>query len=164
MKQHNVARWLQAACIGAAVLGIAVFAVEAPILARTSARAFPQFEGLLWPALLWLWGIGILCYMSLWRFWGVCRRIGEDRSFSPQNAAAMGLIARYLWLAAGMTLALTLLLYGLKLWTGASLAQGNLWLLTLLTCFFAGVALLSQALSLLLARAAVLQQDHDLTV
>ena len=164
MKQHNVARWLQAACIGAAVLGIAVFAVEAPVLARTSAQAFPGYAWLRLPALLWLWGVGVLCYIALWRFWGVCRRIGEDRSFSPENADAMASIARSLGTAAFMTAALTLLFYSLKAYHGASLAQGNLWLLALLTCFFAGLWVLSRALSLLLARAAVLQQDHDLTV
>ena len=164
MKQHNVARWLQAACIGTAALGIVIFIVKAPVFAHISASEFPRFSGLRIPALLWLWGIGILCYLSLWRFWGVCTRIGEDRSFSPENAAAMRSIACYLWVAAGMAAALTLLLYGLKLWAGANLARGNLWLLVLLTCFFAGVALLSQALSLLLNKAAALQEDQDLTI
>ena len=164
MKQHNVANWLKAACVGAAVLGIMVFAVEAPILARVSAMAFPRFAGLRVPALVWIWGVGVLCYLSLWRFWGVCARIGRDRSFSPENVAAMKHIACYLWIASGMTAALTLLMYALKLWAGANLARGNLWLLALLTCFFAGVALLSQALSLLLNKATILQQDQDLTI
>lgn len=164
MKQHNVAKWLKAACIGAAILGILVFAVEAPILARVSALAFPRFAGLRVPALVWVWGICVLCYLSLWRFWGVCIRIGEDRSFSPENVAAMKHIANYLRIAASMTAALALLLYGLKLWAGANLVRGNLWLLALLACFFAGVALLSQALSLLLNKAVILQQDKDLTI
>lgn len=164
MKQHNVAGWLKGACVGAAILGIVVFAVEAPILAGAGALAFPGFSWLRVPALMWVWGIGVLCYLSLWRFWGVCVRIGEDRSFCPENAAAMKRIGKYLWSAAGMAAALALLLYGLKLWAGACLTRGNLWLLALLACFFAGVALLSQALSLLVSKAAALQQDQDLTI
>jgi hypothetical protein len=164
MQQHHIAIWLKSACILAAVLGVVVFFIAAPWLAETSALAFPAFRYLKWPGLVWVWGIAVLCYLALWRFWGVCSRIAADRSFSQENAQAMLHIARLLWASAGMSLVLAIVLYTLKLISAQVLGRGNLWMLLLLVFMFSGIALLSQALGLLVHKAANLQADQDLTI
>jgi len=164
MRHENITRWLKAACIAAAVLVITVFLAWARATISTDPVFMSGYGALRWPMAFWICGIGALCCLALRSFWGVCGRIGEDRSFSAENVIAMGQIARHLWLASGMTAVLAILLFTLTALSGASITQGSLFLPVLLACLFAGVALLSKALSLLLAKAVDLQADHDLTV
>lgn len=164
MNHANVAKWLKAACLGVGLVGGLVFLVGAPALAGIAVQVFPGFDYLYWPMLGWVWLIGLLCFLSLGRFWLVCSNIGADRSFVPENARAMQAIASYLLAAGVLATAQFLLLTGLKISVGAPLLRSNLWLLLLMAGVFLGVALIARALSLLVARAAELQEAQDLTV
>ena len=164
MNHDNVAKWLKGACLGAGLAGAAVFLLGAPMLADVAMKVFPGYSYLYWPMLIWVWAVGALCFLSLQRFWLVCDNIGRDRCFVKENARAMRAIARYLALAGALATAQFLLLLGLKIAVGAALLRSNLWLLLLMGGVFLGVALLSRALSLLLSRAAELQEAQDLTV
>jgi hypothetical protein len=164
MKHENIAQWLKAACIAAAVLGATVFLAWAWMYVSGETEFVSGFSFLRWPMALWVCSIGTLCCLSLRQFWDVCGQIANDRSFCKGDVCAMRNISRELGLVSGMTAVLALLQFTLKALPGAVSLHGSLWLPPLLACLFAGVALLSKALSLLLMKAADLQADHDLTV
>lgn len=159
MKQQHVVIWLKSASIAAGAIGALVFFVLAPYAATEMKTNFPEFAYLFWPCLAWVFVIAALCYAALARFFGVCTRIGADRSFCPENVRAMAFISRCLFAVACM-FGLWLLYFVVNNFGNPGLAI----LLLLGTCVCAGVAVVAKALSLLVARAAELQQENDLTV
>lgn len=113
-----------------------------------------------------VWGIatvvlvGLVSYVALWQFLTMCQRLKKGTAFTAANEQSMGRIALCCAVASGALLAALLVL----LCFCPALPLG-LVLLTLLACAaYGAVALVAYALQLLVRRAAVLQQESELTV
>lgn len=164
MSQKRIARMLKIACLAAAVLALPASLLGGPMMAeavKLTLNLGPwPYRALVLVVLL----TAALCYYALWRFYQVSTSIGEDRSFTMDNARAMADIARALFLAS-LLMALVFLLWWLPmLIEGRSLRYVQLYLPLLLSAGFGGVGLLAWALQQLVARAASLQEAQDLTI
>ena len=159
MKQKTLARWLKAVIIGAALCGAVIYLIVIPDFGRSIADDNPGLAYCYWPWLIFLWCTALPCYIALVFGWRIAKNVGNDRSFCMENARALKWIA---WLA----LADAIFFFG-----------GNLVLLFLnmnhpgvvllsLVAVFAGVAVAIAAASLshLVAKAADLQTESDLTI
>ena len=118
-----------------------------------------QFEHLFWPCLIYSWVIACICFACLVIFYGICDRIGKDRSFCPENANAMFSISKLALVSAILSL------IGLVILTVSNcMSPGFLigFLLYVFICIAVSVA--AAASSHLIRKAAELQSDNDLTV
>lgn len=105
--------------------------------------------------------VSACCYAALAVFYRMCGRLAHGSAFTEENACALGTIATQMLTCGVALLAATLVLLFVLLMGEFVLPM--VWLV-LITCAFFGVALLSQAMSLLVRRAAALQQESELTI
>ncbi len=159
MKQKELSRWLRVVVvIGWIACALLAFPV-APILARDAALDFPELAYLAWPCLAIFWiGIAVVA-IALGYGWRIFAEIGRDNSFCRENARRLRIIS---WLALADTVLcvigiLTLLLLG-------ALHPGVFLLLLLIAVIGAGLTVAAAALSHLTLKAALLQDDSDLTI
>lgn len=159
MEQKTLAKWLKIILIGVGFCGLIVYAAVIPGYGASLVSQYPEFSGRYWPWLIFLWLTGVPCYAALVLGWRVAVNIGQDRSFSLENAKLLAGISR---LAAGDAVfffagnvALLLL----------NMSHPGVVLLSLLAVF-AGVAVSVAAacLSHLVRKAADLQEQSDLTI
>ncbi len=160
MKDHQtLAKWLKAAVIALALIGAVVYAVIIPSMGVTMRAQYPEFSDRFWPWLLFLTSTAIPCYTILVFGWLIARSIGQGRSFSMENAARLKKIA----VTAGV-LSLYFFVGNNALWllnmSHPGIVIGSL--LFVLAGFAVTVA--AAALSRLVARAADLQDESDLTI
>ena len=111
------------------------------------------------PGLVYCWIVLLPGFAGLWEFWKICVQIGRDDSFSQENARSLFRICLLALtmaalLAAGVA-ALCLLGMGLPALLIAMLGFAA-------AC--ALVALLANALSQLVRRAAAIKSENDLTI
>ncbi len=159
MEQRTLSRWLKAAMIGVGLCGLAVYAGILPIYAQSILDAYPEMADRYWSWLIFLWATGVPCYAALFFGWRIAVNIGMDRSFTADNARHLKRIAL---LAAGDTVFffvgnIVLLLLNMS-HPGVVLAS--------LLIVLAGVAVTvaAAALSHLVLKAAMLQEQSDLTI
>ena len=87
MRQKTLARWLKFVIVGVGVCGLVIYLLVVPMLGRTVAAAEEGlFEHLYWPWLVLIWVTGLPCYAALAFGWSIASNIGQDRSFSVENA------------------------------------------------------------------------------
>ena len=103
--------------------------------------------------------VSICCWRALIVFIRMVGRLSQGSAFTPENERAMAAIAFSLAISGAAILAAFVLL----LLICREMVLTMIYLLLLALAFF-GVALLAHALSLLVRRAALLQQDSDLTI
>ncbi len=159
MKQWEMARWLKLITIIAGGIGTFFCFI---IIPSWSHDLMPGYSGtqLLWKFFVaFIWITTIPCYLALWKFWGICTRIGKDCSFCQENAMALKAISRYF--------ITDCLLYIIA--TIAAFLSGLLFpeiLLIVMVILFIGFALaiLTAALSHLVLKASDLKQENDLTI
>ena len=106
-------------------------------------------------------GISACCYAALTAFYRLCGRLAQGSAFTEENGRAMHRIAALLYACAGMLLIAILAI--LFVMSDGVLPLPVIFLLLFL-CGFTGAGLLAHALSLLVRRAAALQQESDLTI
>ena len=157
MEHRKLARLLGIAG-GIALLGsLLMMFVHAPIRGSQLKQAYPGAAHLFWPGLTLFWVFGGLLLAALIQYWKICKNIGENRSFCPENVARMKTISVLLISAAALCVVpvILFLIHGITaLWAEfavfgmASLAMG----------------MLAYALHKLLKNAAALQAENDLTV
>ena len=157
MDQIKLARWLKAVAVGCAICGLLLFVGVLPRwLSRLSAE-HPSFPGGPWTAFMAL--LAVPCYGVLVCLWRIADQIARDNSFSQANARAL----RHIALLSGGDAAL-LLVGNAVFW----LAGRSLFLPAMVSAFvcFAGLAISVAAacLSHLVLKAALLQEEHNLTV
>lgn len=164
MKQKEMARWLKLVTVLAAAAGVFLVAVLIPALLD---RLIPEDScaAILWlPLVGFCWLTAAPCFACLFQFWGICTRIGEDRSFCSENAAALKRISQFLFAdcACYLILSAGIAVLGVIIQARALLLATIL----LVTILLVGVTLtvLSAALSHLILKAAQLQSDVDLTI
>ena len=173
MNQKQISHLLIAAGVIAALGILAGAALYAPELAQESllilspANADPaqadeiahRLEWLYWTGLSGVWGAALIFYLALFEYFRVSVRIGQDRSFCPENVKSLRHIA--ICLAADAALWLIAIfvpgIFGFPV--------GPAFLVFLLISMAnAALSLLAWCLGRLLNRAVTIQQENDLTV
>ena len=152
-------RGMKLAALAAALVGLLAAFVFLPMLASALLEEFPAYQKWYWPCLIYGWVVLLPGFAGLWEFWKICVEIGRDNSFSQKNARSLFRICLLALtmaalLAAGVA-ALCLLGMGLPALLIAMLGFGA-------AC--ALVALLANALSQLVRRAAAIKRENDLTI
>lgn len=156
MRQTRISYWLKGIVILLGLMGIA-------FLGGLTAYAFylkaNEPGNLFWTFIFSSWYTAALCYGILIEFWKVCTQIGNDNSFSQENAryfhrmgmcgalGAIGFIARLCYLAAEGALTIPFAVFGV--------AE------TLVALIF---VVLCEALSRLILNAYEMKQENDLTI
>lgn len=143
-----------------AMLGILwVFGIYVPLVAQQCALTFSQLKYLYWPALLYLWGIGLLFLAALANYLLISVRIGRNQSFCTQNADGLRTISVLLFIAAALCIA------GLAAGLLPRMSFG-IWCIpvVLLSLASGAMGMLAWALGWLLRRAVQLQEENDLTI
>ena len=159
MEQKKLSVWLKGIVAGIGICGAVVYCYILPVIGKDLAAAYPEFSGNYWPWLIFLWLTAIPCYIVLADGWRIAGEIGADRSFSGKNARLLKQISM---LAAGDSafffLGNVVLFFLNKNHPSILLAS--------LFIIFAGVAVSVAAavLSHLVYKAAVLQEENDLTI
>ena len=159
MEHRKVSRLLILAGIVAVMGGGYLFFIHAPVRALQYREISPEYAYLFIPALVFLWGIGLIYLMAMAAYFQICRRIGQDRSFCPENAAGLFRIALLL-IGAG-----AVWLLGIPLGLLLGLRPGP-WTILFLIAAVASFAMgmLAGGLSRLLKKAAEIKEENDLTV
>lgn len=159
MEHRKVSRLLMLAGVIAVLGGGYLFFADAPMAALRYRELMPEYAYLFIPALVFLWVIGLIYLAAMADYFRVCRRIGQDRSFCPENDRSLSRIARLLigaaaiWLL-GIPLGLLLGL-GIGVWPAV---------FALAAAASAAMGMLALGLSRLLKRATEMKEENDLTV
>ena len=152
-------RGMKLAALAAALIGLLAAFVFLPMLASALLEEFPAYQKWYWPCLIYGWVVLLPGFAGLWEFWKICVEIGRDNSFSQQNARSL---TRICLLALTMAALLAVGVAALCL-----LGMGLPALLIAMLGFAAAcalVALLANALSQLVRRAAAIKSENDLTI
>ena len=150
---------LRLSVAGMALCGLLLYFGAIPLFALSMRTEYPEFADRFWPWLAFLWGSALPCYGVLFYGWRVAGEIGRGNAFSTQNAASLRTVARLavvdtVYFAAG-----NVTLFLLRM-SHPVLAIG------LMAICVVGVivAAVANALSKLIAEAARLREEHDLTI
>lgn len=106
-------------------------------------------------------GISVCCYAALTVFYRLCGRLAQGSAFTEENRLAMQTIARLLYACAAQLL---LAILAILIWLSDGVLPLPVIFLLMFLCGFAGAGLIAHALSLLVRRAAALQQESELTI
>ena len=160
MNQNNLSKWLKGIIIGTGIFGLTVFGWLVPAYGASFAYSAPEFAYCYWPWLIFLWLCAVPCFVSLYFGWKIASNIGNDNSFSFDNANHLKTISK------------------LAAFDCAFFFLGN-WALLFMNMSHPGVAIIfaplvifvgiavsvvCAALSHLVYKSAVLQSENDLTI
>ena len=159
MEQKTLSRWLKVILVGVGLCGLVVYGAILPLYGQSLVGQNPDMANRYWPWLIFLWATGVPCYAALVIGWRIAVNIGKDRSFSEDNARHLKRIAL---LAAGDAV---FFFIGNIVLLFANMSHPGVVLGSLLVVF-AGVAVsvAAAALSHLVLKAALLQEQSDLTI
>lgn len=159
MEQKGLATWLKIILVGVGICGLVVYFVVFPSYGESLVSDYPEFSNRFWPWLIFLWISGIPCYAVLVFGWKIAANIGRNQSFSNANAKYLKWIA---WLAAGDGV---FFFVGNMVLLFTNMSHPGIALFSLLVVFAGvAVAVASAVLSHLVQKAAVLQEQSDLTI
>ena len=159
MEQKHLSNWLTLILVGVGICGVIVYAMAVPMYGLSLCSLYPEFSNRFWPWLLFIWVSGIPCFMVLYYGWKIATNIGNDRSFTDQNASLLKTISVLAALDAAFFFVGNIVLLFLNMsHPGVVIAS--------LVIVFVGVAVAvaSAALSHLVKKAAVLQEQSDWTI
>ena len=159
MEQKTLSKWLKLILLGMGIFGLAVYLAVVPSFGDSLRSQYPEFAGRYWPWLIFIWVSGIPCYAVLVLGWRIAANIGRDASFSLENARFLRSIAVLAALDAAYVFLGNLAMLFLDM------SHPGVVLLSLLVVFAgAAVAVAAGALSHLVRKAALLQEENDLTI
>lgn len=159
MKQSSLSSWLKIVIAGIGLCGLLAYLWIIPSLGQTIAEQNPEFAFCYYPWMALLWITGIPCYIALALFWKIAVNIGKDRSFTIENGTYLSWIAILAAGDSGFLFVMNIVYLFLDMnHPGIVLAS--------LIVEFAGIAISVAAavLSHLVAKAAALQEQSDLTI
>lgn len=159
MEQKNLSKWLKCIIVGVGICGLIVYAVVFPICGDSIITQYPEFSNRFWPWMIFLWISGIPCFSVLVFAWKIAANIGRDKSFSNDNAKFFKSIS---YLSAFDS---CFFFIGNIIMLIADMSHPSVVLASLLVVFIGvSVTVVSAVLSHLANKAAVLQEQSDLTI
>ena len=157
MNQRKLAGWLKVVIAGCALCGAALFGFILPMWLKGLDAAHPAFSYGAWMALMWI--AAIPCFLELVCAGRIAGEIGQDHSFSRTNARMLKYVAVLAGGDAG------LLLVGNVAFALAGVSLPELALISAFVCFVGmAVSVAAACLSHLVLKAALLQEESDLTI
>lgn len=159
MEQKHLSNWLKLILVGVGICGLIVYALTVPMYGLSLRAQYPEFSNRFWPWLLFIWVSGIPCFMVLCYGWKISTNIGNDQSFTDQNASYLKSISFLAALDAAFFFVGNIVLLFLNMsHPGVLIAS--------FVIVFVGVAVsvAAAALSHLVKKAAVLQEQSDWTI
>jgi len=159
MKQKTLSVWLKAILSGLAGLGLILFVLVIPAVMKELVSRYPEFENRCVPWLAFLIMSVIPCYAVLVLGWRIAGNIGNDQSFSVENAKLL----KYISMAAAGDSAFFFL--GNAALLLLNMSHPGVVLASLLIVFIGVcIAVASACLSHLVGKAAALKEQADLTI
>ena len=157
MDQKRLAIWLKAIVIGCGICGLVLFGFILPRFLAYVAEEVPDLPHKSWTAFMWV--LAIPCYAVLVCIWRMANEIARDNSFSMENAKHL----KYIALLAGADSAL--LLAGNLIFIVLGHSIPTLALVSAFVCFVGlAISVGAACLSHLVHKAALLQEENDLTI
>ena len=142
-----------------ALCGLLLYFGAIPLFALSMRNAYPEFSDRFWPWLAFLWGSALPCYGALFCGWSIAREIGRGNAFSRENAASLRTVAL---LAVVDTVYFAL---GNMILFLVSMSHPGIALVLMAVCVVGViVAAVASTLSKLVAEAARLREEQDLTI
>lgn len=159
MKPNVFAKWLKVVIIGTTLIGLACCIYVIPSLMDTFISMYPEFSYWVLPWKILLYVCSVPCFIAMFICWKIAQNIQNDRSFCVENA---NLFKIFSYLALGDSVVLML---GSFIYFFLGMNHPGLLIAEMLVVF-AGFAVFvcTAALAYLVAQAANLQEDSDLTI
>lgn len=159
MKQREMSKYLKFITVGVCAFFLILILWFLPMVLR---EFLPQEAGnAYWGLCVFVWVTAVPCFLCLVKFWGICTRIGEDKSFSRENAEALRQMSHYMLVDSALY-ALFLVLFCILGWY--SFGIGFLFGIILFLFICITLAVLCAVLSHLVYNASRMQEDQDLTI
>ena len=159
MNMKKLARLLQLALVGAAVLGVAVFFWAVPMLGQEMAVENPEYAVAYWPWQIFLWLCAVPCFMSLVPGWKVFGRLADKNAFCRENGEDMKTIARLAFFDT------VLFAVGNAVMVGFGWHHPGYMLMALVVCGCGAViGVVAQVLGMLVLEATAMREENDLTI
>lgn len=94
MKQKTLALWLKIIIITVALCGLFICAFVLPMIGQNIADSYGgDFDYAFWPCLIFLWLTALPCFACLVIAWKIASNIGNDRTFTEENAKLISAVA-----------------------------------------------------------------------
>ncbi len=159
MEQKTLSKWLKCILIGIGICGLVTYAVVFPVYGLHLRALYPEFSNRFWPWLIFLWVSGIPCFAVLFLGWKISANIGNDKSFSEQNAKMLKWISNLSAADSGFFFTGNILLLL------TNMSHPSVVIASFVIVFVGvAVAVVSAVLSYLVKKAAVLQEQSDWTI
>lgn len=159
MEQKTLSKWLKCIIIGVAICGIIIYSAVIPSLGQAIVYDYPEFSHYYLPWLIFIWMTGVPCYCALIFAWKIVTNIGTDCSFSEENAKFLKWISVF---AAGDA---AFFFLGNIVLAFLNMNHFGIVLLSFLVTFIGvAISIASAALSHLVKKAAILQDQSDWTI
>ncbi len=159
MRKNTLTKWLKLMILGVGICGMILYAAIIPMLGRAMTAQYPEFRACEGPWLALIWLTAVPCYIAMAFAWKIAGNIGADLSFSVANAKLLKWISV---LAAGDA---ALFFAGNIVYWLLDMNHPGIVLLSLMVSFLGvAIAVASAVLSHLVMKAAVLQDQSDLTI
>lgn len=159
MKPNIFAKLLKVIIIGTTLIGVGCSIVVVPDFMSLFPSYYPEFSHWIIPWMILIYICAVPCFVALLISWKIASNIQKDRSFCHANARLFRIFS-YLALGDSIVLGLGSVAYWL-----CGMNHPGLLVLEFLVVFV-GLAIFvcTSALSYLVAKAADLQEDSDLTI
>ncbi len=159
MRQKSLSKWIKFILIGIVICLLVVFAILVPSIGKDLADKYPEYGNCYYPWLIFLWITAVPCFVIVVFGWKIADNIGNDKSFSMDNATKLKYISVLAAGDAGFFFLMNMIFVMTNLsHPGVALAS--------LLVVFAGVAIsvAAAAMSHLVRKAADLQEQSDFTI
>lgn len=159
MKPSIFAKWLKGVIIGTTCIGLISCIYAIPMMLDYFSLQYPEASGWILPWKLLIYICSVPCFVAMIICWRIAGNIQRDRSFCKENAV---LFKWFSYLAIGDALVFML---GCIIFFLLGMNHPGLLIIEMLIVF-AGLAVFvcTAALSYLVAQAADLKEDNDLTI
>jgi hypothetical protein len=159
MNQLSLSKWLKVIILCAGFVGLAIYFIVFPVYGKDIAKLYPEFSNAYWPWLIFIWVTAVPCYCVLFFSWKIACSIGNNHSFSIENANNLRRIS---YLAASDSL---ILFSGNVIFLLLNMNHPSV-LLASLIIVFTGIAIAVTAaiLSHFVANAVAIKEENDLTI
>lgn len=159
MRPASFAKWLKGIIIGTTLIGIGCCVYGIPMIMDWFMTDFPEFAYWVLPWKSLLYCCAIPCFIAMVLSWKIASNIQEDKSFCYENARLFHIFS---YLALGDTV---VFLTGSIIFMILEMNHPGLLIIEILIAFVGlAVCVCTAALSFLVAQAAQLQEDNDLTI
>ena len=159
MQQSSLAKWLKLIVIGVGICLTTICGWVIPNMGDALLMQYPEFSYAFIPWLIFIWLSAVPCYIVLVIGWKIFTNIGNDRSFTSMNAIYLKWIS-VLAAVDSFFFFIGNIILGLLNMNHPGIVMASLVVVT----FGISVSIIAAALSHLVMKAAVLQEQNDLTI